>query len=584
MTLKGEYIAYSYDFNHIVGRKVNILFGETSISCNNLKMDITAKAFMAYGSVILKKEDLSLSGDELFFDPENERGVLVSYQKDIVIQSIDADEAESFFAKRSTLDKITLPEIQKSFIYFTGQEIHITKDYQVLGYDVSSYVEGLLSLSFKKIKLSDGLQKSGFNLDKIWYTRTQGIIVRTSYLFDNKKNINSLSRIHYEERSVLKDYVGPDRQVDIMNSTNINIDENSTLSLSGNYNSFGLWNVDLWQKQKWSDRFSTNFNVSYNKPINYKGELWFGVQSRIDTEKFGSLSLLGKYEIQNQFIGSLSYGANIVKNIGLLFNSSYSKIKISGSTEYSEILSGVIDLSYNSSLFNVSTNYYLNYDLLGDQLHSQPQILIGLNPMPLYRGLISASIRNIFIYNNLVQNDTRDSTYSNNLVFNLSSQSIYLHKTMNLNFDIALEQFLEKEGRNFTSIGFIVNTQKEFLPGILLELYYSIQSRRKTENWLIEGTTSQNLSMMFRANPTEWLNTWVSLSYDPKNAEFRQSFADLTILFPRKWQFHTLLNYDFFLGKINNIDLYLVREAGRFQFRFVYRSLSKQFLIELIPR
>jgi hypothetical protein len=136
---------------------------------------------------------------------------------------------------------------------------------------------------------------------------------------------------------------------------------------------------------------------------------------------------------------------------------------------------------------------------------------------------------------------------------------------MNLNFDIALEQFLEKEGRNFTSIGFIVNTQKEFLPGILLELYYSIQSRRKTENWLIEGTTSQNLSMMFRANPTEWLNTWVSLSYDPKNAEFRQSFADLTILFPRKWQFHTLLNYDFFLGKINNIDLYLVREAGRFQ-------------------
>jgi hypothetical protein len=97
--------------------------------------------------------------------------------------------------------------------------------------------------------------------------------------------------------------------------------------------------------------------------------------------------------------------------------------------------------------------------------------LIGLNPIPLYRGLILASIRNIFIYNNLAQNKMSDNTYSNNIVFNLSSQSIYVHKSMNLNFNMALEQFFEKEGRNFTSIGFIVNAQKEFFKGIFLEAH-----------------------------------------------------------------------------------------------------------------
>jgi hypothetical protein len=193
----------------------------------------------------------------------------------------------------------------------------------------------------------------------------------------------------------------------------------------------------------------------------------------------------------------------VLRNISLLFNSSYSKIKISGSTAYSEIFSGIFDLSYNSKLLSLSTNYYLNYDLLGNQMHSQPQIWIGLNPIPLYGELISASFRNIFIYNILVQNDLRDNKYSNNLVFNLYSQSIYLYKSRNLDFNIALEQFLEKEGRNFTSIGFIVNVQKELFKGILLEGHYSIQSRRKTENGLIEGTTSQNLSMIFRANPND---------------------------------------------------------------------------------
>jgi hypothetical protein len=64
----------------------------------------------------------------------------------------------------------------------------------------------------------------------------------------------------------------------------------------------------------------------------------------------------------------------------------------------------------------------------------------------------------------------------------------------------------------------------------------------------------------------------------------RQSFADISIDIIRNWRLHSLINYDFLLKKINNVDLYLIRDAGRFQLRFIWQSLSKQFLVELVPR
>ena len=92
------------------------------------------------------------------------------------------------------------------------------------------------------------------------------------------------------------------------------------------------------------------------------------------------------------------------------------------------------------------------------------------------------------------------------------------------------------------------------------------------------------MSAIFRVNPDDRIHAWASFSYDPKNRQWRQSFADLSFKFFRNWRFHSLLNYDFLLKKINNVDLYIIRDAGRVQLRFVWRSLSKQFLVELIPR
>jgi hypothetical protein len=190
----------------------------------------------------------------------------------------------------------------------------------------------------------------------------------------------------------------------------------------------------------------------------------------------------------------------------------------------------------------------------------------------------------MLIYNNLTTSDIRQNSFSDNLFINISTQPISIQKSLSLDFNLGLEQFIEKEGRNFTSGGLIIHADKNIAEGISLLGFYSFQSRRKTKSWLIEGTTSQDLSVIFKVNPSEKLNSWISFSFDPKNSQWRQSFADLSFELIKNWKLHTLLNYDFIFKKINNIDLYLIREAGRFQLRFIWRSLSKQILLELVPR
>lgn len=579
-------MAYSYDLNQIYGENVEFQFSSYTVSCQSIKIDLTKKIFYSFGNVVLRSTDETLSGDEFLFDPKEKIGSLISYKEKIEVKDIGNVGQKIFLDQSQIPEDIDLLKIEKSFIYFTGQIFQITTDFDVYGYSVTLYIEGLEFVSFKKFKLSGGInqRRNGVSLEKIWYTKSQGLIGRLSYFYQKEKKVNTLTQLNYEEHSVLRNYQGLKRQADVMSSTTINFKKNLNLGLAANYNSSSLWNTNLWLNKNWGQKISTRADFSYNKPLNFEGEAWFGLQSSINTEKFGNISFSGKYEIQNQILSYFSYGNAFLKRIHFRLSSSYSQVKIGASGDYSKILTGAMDVSYNSRLFNLSTDYFLNYDLFSSQILSQPQLRFGLNPFQFYGGLLSASISNIFIYNNLTTSDIRQNSFSNNLFINISTQPISIQKSLSLDFNLGLEQFIEKEGRNFTSGGLIIHADKNIAKGISLLGFYSFQSRRKTKSWLIEGTTSQDLSAVFKVNPSEKLNSWISFSFDPKNNQWRQSFADLSFELIKNWKLHSLLNYDFIFKKINNIDLYLIREAGRFQLRFIWRSLSKQILVELVPR
>lgn len=129
-----------------------------------------------------------------------------------------------------------------------------------------------------------------------------------------------------------------------------------------------------------------------------------------------------------------------------------------------------------------------------------------------------------------------------------------------------------------------MNLKQELAGGLRLEGFYSLQSRRRTKGGLLEGTTNQDLSSVLRFDPNGGISGWLSMSCDPKSGRLKQSFADLRLGLVKGWFLHSLLSYDFLFSKLQNIDLYLIREAGRFELRFIWRSLSKQVMVELVPR
>jgi hypothetical protein len=405
-----------------------------------------------------------------------------------------------------------------------------------------------------------------------------------SYSLEREKKVDSLTQLRYEEHSILKSYSGLPRQLDLQTANTWTVGGRTDLGLAGNYNSTGLWNARLFADRRLGEgKGHILFDISYLKPLDRGEEAWLGVQSNLNSDRWGTLAFSGKAEVHNQALGNLAYSVGLLKNLRFSLFSSYSRVKLGGLGGVSKIFTGNVGLSYNADLFSAAADYYLNRDLAGNQRLFRPELRVGLNPFTFYGGLLTATIQNVFISNDLRTSRTRSQSYSDNIGFSLFARPLYLRPDLSLQASLAVEQFLEKEGRNFTSGGVILRSRAEFSPAVSLEGYYSVQSRRRTKGWLIEGTTSQDLTALLRIRPEERLNGWVTVSYDPKTGEWKRSYADLAVGLVRNWELQSLLNYDFYLRKLANVDLYLVRHAGRFDLRFIWRSISRQILIELVP-
>jgi len=580
LRVDGAYLAYSYDHNQVYGESVTFRLDPYNIACRHLKI------------VVLTKDAEKREADELLFDPQKKDGLLLTYRDSVEILPLDPDRPLSEAMRQSLLDKrrilteVGLNKIRDSLLYATARTLEISPSLEVTGLDVTLFVEGIESLGFKTFKLSGGDQQrtNGFSLDKIWFTKSQGLFGKASYSYEKEKKVRSFSQLYYEEHSILKDYAGLPRQLDLQTSTTWTVKEKLALGLAGSYNSTSLWNSRLWfETRSKNDKDSLLLDFSYNKPLQARGETWLGLQSRLDFTGWGQLSVQGRYEVHDQALLNFAYNNVLLKKISLQLLSSYSRILIGGTGHVSKILTGDINLAYNADRFTLAADYYLNDDLFGNQRLTRPQMRFGLNPLTFYGGLLTATLQNVFIINTFKRDTYAATSFSNNAALSLSAKPLFFGPDTSLQVNLSLEQFLEKEGRNFTSGGLILRANRTLGTGLAIEGFYSLQSRRRSKGWLIEGTTSQDLSAVVRLNPGGRFSGWVSLSYDPKAGDWKQSFADISIGLFKNWKFQSLLNYDFYRNRINNIDLYLVRDAGRFDLRFIWRSISKQFLVELIP-
>jgi hypothetical protein len=233
----------------------------------------------------------------------------------------------------------------------------------------------------------------------------------------------------------------------------------------------------------------------------------------------------------------------------------------------------------------MSADYAFHRDLLQDQSQGTPRFTLSATPFRLYHGLLRLNLASSFMVNQLTLAGNRDDQKRANLSLSLQSEAVRLGGGPSFTFSLAAEQLLEEERLNrFTSLGCVLRCTQGIASFADLDFLYNYNTRRQTEAWLIQGTTSQDWSAVLRLKEKgRRVQGWISVSFDSKVGHFSSSYLDCAVSLLKNWQLQTQMNYDFRFHNFN-YDVYLVRHAGRIMVRASYRSLSRKFLLEILPR
>ncbi len=156
---------------------------------------------------------------------------------------------------------------------------------------------------------------------------------------------------------------------------------------------------------------------------------------------------------------------------------------------------------------------------------------------------------------------------------------------MHLYISGKVEQFFDSDPmENFTTAGIVLRGVHNLSENISMELLYNFHTRRETRQWLIAGTSTGDVSAVLRFMPPDGkLNLWGSVSYDTERGNYTTGFVNLRYNLIKYWSIQSYMNYDFEFNNLN-YSVFLERNAGRILLRASYRSLSKQFQLEIIPR
>lgn len=592
LDIKGDYLLYSFDFNYVYGQgNILIKAKEFSIQAATVEIDMANRVARVSRNCRVRMGKENYSADILEIDLENLNLKLTTYKDRILSWTLSTQkktaELKDTGAKQMVFRDYEV--LKKSLVYFLNSRIVITGSYRLYGYQCTVFVEGIQSLAFKKFKLDKGINElsdQGFGIDKIWFYPSQGVVVNSHWLMEKKvgnglfKSVSGLD-LKYD---VLGDAVIGSRGKINFNSLNaLPLGKKSGLTLNLNYLTDNMFNASLDLKTQWSPRFSSDVIAEYSRTAAKREEFWLRLRSGLSGKVLGNISLNLAYEKEKQYLLELSLQNQAIKNFFLSMQHSRSRL-LYNQDLYNTLSTSMLSLSYSNKLFNLVSDYSFHKDLLLDQSQGNPQFRLNVSPFRLYNGLLQVNFSSSFMINQLHNKGVSDEFSKANVGLALQSEKIQLGQGPEMSFSLAAEQLLDEvPENNFTSLGYIFRCSQSLTHFVDFNFLFNYQTRRKTEKWFIQGTTSQDWSAILRLKEKEnRVQGWISLSYDTKTGRFTSGLLDCSVAIIKNWHLQTQMNYDF-IFKNFSYDLYLIRRAGRIMIRGSYRSLSKQFLLEVLP-
>lgn len=593
LEIRGDYLIYSYDHNYIFGQGgVQLQSDAWTVHARALDADVTARLAVAVGGCRVQADGREYAADLLEIDLETLGLTLVTYGENVRSWTLPGPGRQPGAppAAPRRLERRHLEELRRSLVYVLNQRLVIGRGFRVSHYQCTVFLEGAQSLSFRKLKLERGVSTAklqGFWLDRLWYYPSQGLVASTHLRLERPVPAGAA-----QSETVLDVKYDPFGQVEYGPPLRLNLNSRNSFPLSRRHEAalnFGFLTGNLLRsemavKSQWSPHWRSEAGLEFSRTAAGQEELWLRLRTTVADRQLGDMAVNLGYERTGQVEGDVSLRNQAVKNLRLSLEHAFSRLRI-GAGDFSRQGRSRAALTYTHRLFQLGADYSFHRDLLQEQTQGTPRFTLQATPFRLYGGLLRVDFSSSFLVNQLTLAGRRHDESRANLALQLRSEPLELGPGAALHLALAAEQLLDRERDNrFSSLGCVLKCTQELGEHAGLELLYNFNTRRRSEDWLIQGTTSQDWSALLRLKENgRRLSGWVSLSYDTQRGRFTGSYLDCLVSLFKNWKFQAQTHYDFPFRQFH-YDLYLIRQAGRILLRASYRSLSRRLLVEILPR
>jgi hypothetical protein len=593
LEIKGDYLLYSYDFNYIYGQgNIHIKSKKWTTQAGLVEIDVANRVALASRDCQVESDKQKYSADVLEIDLDTLDMRLTTFKEDIrswTLTQAQGASADKGAAAGKTLARRDHEALKKSLVYFLNHRIVITSSYRVYGYESTAFIEGVQSLSFKSFKLDEGAGETniqGAGLDRIWYYPSQGLVVNGHLTYEKPLKtgaVKTANAIDLKYDILNNAGVPPRGKIYFNSSSSLDLGKKNHVGLEANYITGNMGSAQLALHNQWTPSWSSEWAAEYSLTSTRQEELWLRLRSDLRNKVLGDLALSLGYEKQKQYQADVSLQNQALKNITISLQHSRSRLFL-GEDSYDRLSNSAFSLAYTNRLFNMVADYSFHRDLLQDQSQGTPRFSLSATPFRLYHGLLHMNFSSTFMVNQLNLAGRRSDDRQADMTLSLQSETIRLGAGPSFSFSLAAEQLLEEQRLDqFTSLGYMFKCNQDIAGFAEFNFLYNYHTRRQTEAWLIQGSTSQDWSAVLRLKEgAKRVQGWVSVSYNTKTGNFTSGYLDCAVTLIKNWQFQTQMNYDFVFRNFS-YDFYLIRHAGRLMVRASYRSLSRKFLLELLP-
>lgn len=588
LEIQADYLIFSYDHNYLYGRGgARLVAAGTRVAADEVHVDVTARRIAFGGGCRLESGGQSREADVAELDLAGNRWTLLRFGPTVTRETLAASPGGDAPAASPPFPYRALAELRESLLYYLVGRLVIRDDMRVVGRDVTMFVEGLQSLSFRSFVLAggDATGERGLALDRLWFTAAQGIEAD-----GHVGHERTLGRAAWTSRAAAKlryDILRrnrPDRplRITLDGHTRLALAGRTELELHGSHVSHNLSGVGLSLSRDWAPGWRSKLSLDHQAPHRAPRETWL----RLETDlRLGpaQLALRGGLEQGGQYSAELSGSGRLFGPVQFNLRAAAKKLRFEGGGE-SRIQDMAVGLAYTAGLFDLRGDTSFHRDLINGQRQVDPRLQLRLTPLRLYGGLLQLRLLSVLQYSRLSRPGFLQEQYKANLATALESQPLPLARRTDLSFALQAEQFFDNTpAGDVTSMGSVVRLRQALLGIMDFDLSYRYHTRRQSRRWFLTGSASQEwTAKLGLAEKVRRLSGWASLSGDPVTGQLTIAYTDLTLRLIGSWYLQVQYNYDFLLGN-RSANVFLSRRAGRVIVRASYRSLSRQFIVEVLP-